>query len=85
MIAIFALGPAELLIILFIALLIFGNRLPALMRSAGSSVNEFKKGLNDVGEVQAPAQPAPPLVAQQAVAAPAPLQPEQVPASKQLP
>ena len=35
----------ELLIIAFVALLIFGNRLPSVMRSLGKSVTEFKKGV----------------------------------------
>lgn len=34
----------EWVIFLFIALLLFGNRLPDVMRSLGRSVNEFKKG-----------------------------------------
>lgn len=39
-------GP-ELIIILVIALLIFGSRLPKVMRSLGQSVNEFKRGMNE--------------------------------------
>jgi sec-independent protein translocase protein TatA len=42
-----SIGGPEVVIILFIALLIFGNRLPGVMKSLGSSVNEFKKGLNE--------------------------------------
>ena len=43
-------GGYEVLIIGFVALLIFGNRLPALMRSLGQGVTEFKKGINGVEE-----------------------------------
>jgi len=44
----FGLGYQELLIILVIVLVLFGaNRLPELARSLGSSVKEFKKGVND--------------------------------------
>ena len=38
-------GPAELVIILIIALLLFGKRLPDVMRSMGRGVVEFKKGI----------------------------------------
>jgi sec-independent protein translocase protein TatA len=41
-------GGYEVLIIGFVALLIFGNRLPTLMRSLGQGVTEFKKGINGV-------------------------------------
>jgi sec-independent protein translocase protein TatA len=45
----FGLGYQELLIILVIVLILFGaNRLPDLARSLGSSVKEFKKGINEV-------------------------------------
>lgn len=39
-------GHFELLIIAFIILLLFGNRLPSLMRSLGRGVVEFKAGLH---------------------------------------
>jgi sec-independent protein translocase protein TatA len=39
------LGGPEVIIIGFVALLIFGNRLPGVMRSLGKSVTEFKKGV----------------------------------------
>jgi sec-independent protein translocase protein TatA len=39
------LGGPELMIVAFVALLIFGNRLPGVMRSLGKSVTEFKKGV----------------------------------------
>lgn len=40
-------GWPELLIILAIVLLIFGNRLPGIGRSLGRSLMEFKSGLKE--------------------------------------
>jgi len=52
----FGLGTQELVIILVIVLILFGaNRLPDLARSLGSSVKEFKKGVNEVKGDDAPA------------------------------
>jgi sec-independent protein translocase protein TatA len=42
------LGMTELMVIAFISLLIFGNRLPSVMRSLGKSVTEFKKGVSGI-------------------------------------
>lgn len=39
----------EWLVILVIALLLFGSRLPSMMRGLGGSIKEFKKGM-DVGD-----------------------------------
>jgi len=39
----------EMMIIGLIILLLFGNRLPSVMRSLGRGVVEFKKGLQDEG------------------------------------
>ncbi|HVJ84048.1 MAG TPA: twin-arginine translocase TatA/TatE family subunit [Caulifigura sp.] len=39
--------PTQMIIILVVILLLFGSRLPSLMRNLGSSVNEFKKGIKD--------------------------------------
>jgi len=43
----FGLGTAELLIVGVVALLLFGNRLPSVMRSLGRGITEFKKGVNE--------------------------------------
>jgi sec-independent protein translocase protein TatA len=51
----FGLGYQELLIILVIVLILFGaNRLPELARSLGSSVKEFKKGVNEAQKEETP-------------------------------
>ena len=55
----FGLGYQELLIILVIVLILFGaNRLPELARSLGSSVKEFKKGVNEVNKAEETPPPA---------------------------
>lgn len=41
-------GPWEMAIVGMVCLLIFGNRLPSVMRSLGQSVTEFKKGISGV-------------------------------------
>jgi len=41
-------GGTEWIVILVIALLIFGPRLPSVMRSMGKGIVEFKKGIRDV-------------------------------------
>jgi TatA/E family protein of Tat protein translocase len=43
----FPLGGWEFLILLAIVLVLFSHRLPGAFRSLGSSVTEFKKGLNE--------------------------------------
>lgn len=40
-------GSTEWLVILVVALLVFGKRLPEVARSVGKSIAEFKKGIRD--------------------------------------
>lgn len=42
------LAPSHILIVAIIALLLFGDRLPEVMRSVGKGVAEFKKGLRGI-------------------------------------
>jgi sec-independent protein translocase protein TatA len=43
----FGLGTTEIMIICVVILLLFGNRMPKVMRSLGKSLSEFKKGIDD--------------------------------------
>lgn len=43
-------GPLQILIVLAIVLIFFGNRLPQLARSFGQSIVEFKKGVKEIEE-----------------------------------
>ena len=43
----FGLGVPEVLLFLAILLILFGNRLPSVMRSMGQGITEFKKGIKE--------------------------------------
>jgi sec-independent protein translocase protein TatA len=43
-------APWEMMIVLVVVLLLFGNRLPSVMRSLGRGVTEFKKGVEGIEE-----------------------------------
>jgi sec-independent protein translocase protein TatA len=45
-------GGWEWIIILAIVLLLFGNRLPSVLRNLGSGITQFKRGLKDDPERQ---------------------------------
>lgn len=44
------LGPWEMVIILIVALLLFGRRLPEVGKSLGKGIVEFKRGLKGIGD-----------------------------------
>lgn len=48
--AMFGVNYMEILIVGAVILLLFGNRLPGLMRSLGRSVVEFKHGVREIEE-----------------------------------
>jgi len=53
--AFIGLSPGEIMAILLVVLLLFGAaKIPQLMRSMGSGINQFKKGLKE-GEKEAEA------------------------------
>ena len=55
----FGLGTHELLVILVIVLVLFGaNKLPQLARSLGSSLKEFKKGIDEGQTKECQREPA---------------------------
>lgn len=53
-------GPMDMMIIALVVLLLFGNRLPSVMRSLGRGVVEFKKGVSGIeDEIEEAARSSP--------------------------
>ena len=46
----FGINQWEMLVVLFVALLLFGKRLPEVARSMGKGITEFKKGMRGFEE-----------------------------------
>ncbi|MBM3955951.1 MAG: twin-arginine translocase TatA/TatE family subunit [Planctomycetes bacterium] len=44
----FGLGPTELIVVAVVVLLLFGSRLPKVMRSLGQGIVEFKRGVQGI-------------------------------------
>jgi len=45
-------GPLELVVILVVAVLLFGRRLPEIARNLGKSLTEFKRGIHEAKETK---------------------------------
>jgi sec-independent protein translocase protein TatA len=69
------LGGLDTIVILVVAFLVFGKRLPEIMRGLGSSLSQFKAGMNE-----APAPVSIPVAAPIMVA-----QAQPIAATKQMP
>lgn len=50
----FSPGPAEMIVVMVIGVLLFGGKLPEIMRSLGRGVVEFRKGLHGVPDETGP-------------------------------
>ena len=52
----FGIGQWEMLLIVLVIFILFGHRLPGVMRSLGRGVVEFKEGLAGSGKDEEPAE-----------------------------
>jgi len=46
----FGIGYQEMIIVLIVVFILFGHRLPSVMRSLGRGVVEFKEGMRGIDE-----------------------------------
>jgi sec-independent protein translocase protein TatA len=58
---IMSIGWTEILVVLVLALLLFGRRLPEVARNMGKSLGEFKKGLKDSQNFEESSKEPPPV------------------------
>ena len=63
-------GDMQWLIVALIVLLLFGNRLPSVMRNMGQGVKEFKKGIAGVDDEDEKKESPPPKLDNQQRPAP---------------
>ena len=52
MLAFWTPGPAELVVIGLVALVIFGRKLPSMARSLGQTMIEYRKGMKEYKEME---------------------------------
>jgi sec-independent protein translocase protein TatA len=50
----FGIGTTELMICMVICLILFGNRLPGVMKSLGQSAKSFRDGINETTDSHSP-------------------------------
>jgi sec-independent protein translocase protein TatA len=43
----FGIGTTEMMVIMVVAVVLFGHKLPSQMRSLGKSINSFRAGMNE--------------------------------------
>jgi sec-independent protein translocase protein TatA len=48
----FGIGTTEMIVVMVVCLVLFGHRLPSVMRSLGQSANAFRAGMDDVTETE---------------------------------
>lgn len=49
LLAFIGVGPVQLLVLALVILLLFGKRIPEMMRGIGGGVREFKEGISEAG------------------------------------